>query len=75
MELLRRAGLSTAAILAAATRSAAEVLGISDKVGTIAEGKLADLVVLDGDLLQDFSTLRRTVAVLKSGRVVNGPGR
>jgi enamidase len=72
MELLRRAGLSTPAVLTAATRSAAETLGIIDKVGTIAEGKLADLVILEGDLLQDFSALRRTVAVLKSGRVVHG---
>jgi enamidase len=72
MELLRRAGLSTSAILTAATRNAAEALGILDKVGTIAEGKLADLVVLDGDLLQDFSTLHRTVAVLKGGRIAHG---
>jgi imidazolonepropionase-like amidohydrolase len=43
-----------------------------DKLGTIAEGKLADLVVLDGDFLQDFSALHRTVAVLKGGRVVHG---
>jgi enamidase len=72
MDLLRRAGLSTTAILAAATRNAADALGIGDKVGTLAEGKLADLVILDGDLLRDFSALRRTVAVLKGGRVVHG---
>jgi imidazolonepropionase-like amidohydrolase len=72
MELLHRAGLSTPAILTAATRNAAEALRIIDKVGTITEGKLADLVVLDGDFLQDFSALHRTVAVLKGGRVVHG---
>jgi enamidase len=72
MELLHRAGLPTPAILMAATRSAAEALGIIDKVGTIAEGKLADFVILDGDFLQDFSALHRTVAVLKGGRVVHG---
>ena len=72
MEVLHRAGLPTPAILTAATRNGAEALGIIDKVGTIAEGKLADLVVLDGDFLQDFSALRRTVAVLKGGRVVHG---
>jgi imidazolonepropionase-like amidohydrolase len=33
---------------------------------------LADLVILEGNLLEDFSTLRRTVAVLKGGRVVSG---
>ena len=72
MEVLHRAGLPTSAILTAATRNGAEALGIIDKVGTIAEGKLADLVVLDGDFLQDFSALHRTVAVLKGGRVVHG---
>src|SRR5262245_19398900 len=72
MELLRRAGLSTSAVLAAATRSAAEALGIIDKVGTLTEGKLADLVILDGDPLQDLTALQRTVAVLKGGRVVSG---
>jgi imidazolonepropionase-like amidohydrolase len=72
MKVLHRAGLPTPAILTAATRNGAEALGIIDKVGTIAEGKLADLVVLDGDFLQDFSALHRTVAVLKGGRVVHG---
>ena len=72
MEMLHRAGLPTPAILTAATRNGAEALRIIDKVGTIAEGKLADLVVLDGDFLQDFSALHRTVAVLKGGRVVHG---
>jgi imidazolonepropionase-like amidohydrolase len=50
--------------LTAATRNGAEALRIIDKVGTITEGKFADLVVLDGDFLQDFSALYRTVAVL-----------
>jgi len=72
MELLRRAGLSTQAILTAATRNAAEAFGIIDRVGTIAQGKIADMVILDGDLLQDFSTLRRPVAVVKAGRIVHG---
>jgi enamidase len=72
LEVLHRAGLSTSAILTAATRNAAEALGIIDHVGTIAVGKVADLVILDGDLIQDFSALYRTVAVLKGGRIVYG---
>jgi imidazolonepropionase-like amidohydrolase len=54
MELLHRAGLPTPAILTAATRNGAEALRIIHKVGTIAEGKLADLVVLDGDFCRTF---------------------
>ena len=72
MNLLRRAGLSTTAVLTAATRNAAEALGVIDTLGTITEGKLADLVVLDGDLQQDFSALSRTVVVFKGGRIAHG---
>jgi len=72
MELLRRAGVSTAVILAAATRNAAEALGMDDKVGTIAQGKFADLVILDGNPMEDLQALHRIVAVLKGGRVVHG---
>jgi imidazolonepropionase-like amidohydrolase len=72
MDLLRRAGLSASSILVAATRSEAEALGMIDKVGTIAEGKLADIVILDGDPLQNLGVLQRPVAVLQGGRVVSG---
>jgi imidazolonepropionase-like amidohydrolase len=72
MEVLRRAGLSPADVLTAATRNAAEALGIIDKVGTITIGKSADLVILNGNPVEDFAALRRPVAVLKSGRVVHG---
>jgi imidazolonepropionase-like amidohydrolase len=72
MELLRRAGLSTSAILTAATRSAAEALGVIDKVGTIAPDKFADFVILDGNPIQDLQALYRVVAVLTAGRVVHG---
>ena len=64
--------MSRSANLTAATRNAAEAFGIIDRVGTIAQGKIADMVILDGDLLQDFSTLRRPVAVVKAGRIVHG---
>jgi imidazolonepropionase-like amidohydrolase len=72
MELLRRAGLPVSSILAAATANAAEAVGIGTEVGTITEGKLADLVILDGNLLEDFSALQRTVAVFKEGQLASG---
>jgi imidazolonepropionase-like amidohydrolase len=72
MEILRRAGLTTTDIVTAATRNAAEALGIADKLGTIAQGKLADLVILNGDFLQDSSALHRPIAVFKEGRLVHG---
>ena len=72
MDLLDRAGLPREAILAAATRVAANALGVSETVGTIAPGKVADIVVLAGDPRKDLRVLHNPVAVLKAGRVVSG---
>ena len=56
-----------------ATLNGARLLGLGDEVGTIAEEKLADLIVVDGNPLQDISVLsgsERIRAVLKGGRCV-----
>jgi imidazolonepropionase-like amidohydrolase len=50
-------GMDPAQVLVAATQTAALALGLGDELGTIAEGKLADLVVVDGDPLADPSLL------------------
>src|SRR3954469_1664432 len=54
LELMAAGGMTPAAVLEATTRSAAELLGVADRLGTVEEGKLADLVVLGGDPY-DFS--------------------
>ena len=64
---LLECGLSEAAALQAATLSGAQVLGISDQVGTLAAGKLADLVLVDGDPLLDFKAMTRVCAVARDG--------
>ena len=46
-------GLTASEALVAATKTAAEALGLADHLGTVAEGKLADLIIVDGDPLQD----------------------
>ena len=46
-------GLSAAEVLLAATRTAAEALGLDEHIGTVEEGKLADLLIVDGDPLQE----------------------
>jgi imidazolonepropionase-like amidohydrolase len=57
-------------VLEAATRSSAELLGIDDRVGTIADGKQADLVVVGGDPL-DFAAYPGNVRrVYRRGRLV-----
>jgi imidazolonepropionase-like amidohydrolase len=48
----------------------AAALGISDRVGTIEPGKLADLVLLDGDPVSDIEAMGRVEPVMKEGRIV-----
>jgi imidazolonepropionase-like amidohydrolase len=63
------AGLSPAEALRSATIDAAALLGISDRTGTIAVGKDADLVLVDGDPLADIRVLSRIVVVVREGVV------
>ena len=72
IELLERAGMPRDAILAAATRVAADALGLTATVGTIAAGKFADLVILTADPRLDLRALHKPVAVIKNGSVVAG---
>lgn len=60
-------GLSPAETLIAATRNAAANLGMSDSLGTIEVGKVADLVLVDGDPLTDITALRRVRRVIQGG--------
>ena len=70
LALLVEAGLSPEAALAAATVSPARYFGATDSLGTIAVGKLADMVLLDGDPLADIRNTRRIRAVVLNGRLV-----
>ncbi len=68
-------GLTTQEALIAATATAAEALGLGDQVGTVAPGRLADLLVLDGDPFTDPRILRdrdRVWLVLQLGDPVAG---
>jgi len=56
-----------------ATRVGAEVLGREKELGTIEPGKLADLIVVEGDPLLDPEALRNVVFVVKDGRVIEVP--
>lgn len=53
------------------TINAAELLGWSDRIGTLEPGKLADIIAVDGNPLADITELERVRFVMKSGRVVN----
>jgi imidazolonepropionase-like amidohydrolase len=64
-------GLSPMDAFRAATSSAATLLGIDAEVGSIEVGKLADLVLVDGDPLEDPATLARPHGVWQEGRAVS----
>lgn len=66
LELLVRAGLSPSEALAAATSVPASIFGLKDR-GRIAPGLRADLVLVEGDPLQDIKATRRIVAIWKGG--------
>jgi imidazolonepropionase-like amidohydrolase len=49
---------------------AADLLGVSERAGSVSIGKAADLVVVDGDPLTDIRATMRIVLVVRAGRVV-----
>lgn len=63
-------GLTPLQAIQAATINDADLLGWSDKVGTLEPGKWADVVAVDGDPLADVTTLERVKFVMKGGEVV-----
>src|SRR5258708_37202490 len=68
-------GLTPVEALTAATKTAAEALGLAEHIGTVEEGKLADLVIVDGDPLAEpglLSDLCRIWLVLQLGVPVAG---
>jgi len=70
LELLVAAGMTPVQALAAATSTAAAVLGRTGELGTIAVGARPGLVVLRGDPLQDIAAVRQVEAVYVAGRSV-----
>lgn len=68
LALLVEAGIPARDVLLGVTRTAACALRRGDELGTLEPGKRADLIVVDGDPLQDISATRRVVRVVKDGR-------
>lgn len=71
LEELVAAGISPAAAIRAATGDAARVIGAERDLGTIAIGKLADLVLLDANPLENIRNTRRIWAVVQGGGIVD----
>ncbi len=71
MELLVAAGIAPLDVIRIATFNAAKFLGKEDQLGTIEEGKLADMVLLNADPLQDINNAKDIHIVIKNGSVVD----
>ena len=68
-------GLNSHTVLQCATRTGAEIMGLENEIGTVEVGKLADILIVDGDVLKDISILenkRKFVAVIQGGVVKAG---
>jgi imidazolonepropionase-like amidohydrolase len=70
LELLAGGGIQPADVLVTATRNAARFLGKLQDLGTVEEGKLADLVLLDADPTVDINNAKRVNTVIKDGKVI-----
>jgi imidazolonepropionase-like amidohydrolase len=75
LALFVRAGLTPLQALRTATSEPASYLSATDSLGSIEVGKVADLVVLDADPLQDIGNTRRVHAVLANGKLYDEAGR
>ena len=73
LELLVRAGLTPMEALQSATISAARFLGEEREFGSVEEGKVADLVLLDANPLADISNIKRIDAVIFGGKLISKP--
>ena len=71
MGLWVRDGATPWQTLVAATRHGAAVCGVGTELGTVEVGKLADLIVVGANPLEDITNVHRLRLVLKEGRVVS----
>ena len=72
LELYQQAGLSNAEALQTATIIPARMTGMADRTGSIAPGKTADLILVDGDVSKDLANLRHVDTVFLDGYRLSG---
>ena len=71
LQLMNEAGMTPMQVLVSATRNGAEVIGRGEELGTLEAGKLADIIVVNGDPLQDLSALGNVELVVKNGKIID----
>lgn len=70
LEVMNEEGMVPMEVIKSATSRAAECLHMEDELGTVEPGKLADLLIVDGDPLESIGDLRNTWMAFKEGAVV-----
>jgi imidazolonepropionase-like amidohydrolase len=68
LKLLVECGFSPMEALVAATRRAAEVIGVQDQLGTLEPGKRGDLLILEANPLEDIGNIRKITMVIQDGK-------
>jgi len=71
MKLLIAAGLTPLEVIEAGTRTAAYVCGHGDELGTLQAGKLADVIVVNGNPLENIDAMKNIVVVISNGRMAH----
>jgi imidazolonepropionase-like amidohydrolase len=74
VELWVRVGIPAAVALAAATHNAAQLLHAENRIGSIRQGSDADLLLVDGNPLEDVTAIERISLVIFKGELVDRPG-
>lgn len=75
LESFTQVGFTKLEALVAATKTSAEIMHMGDRLGTIEVGKLADIIVVDGNPDEDFSALRKVRTAFVNGRLELQEGR
>ncbi len=70
MNLMKEAGMTNMDILLAATKNASVVCRMQDSIGTLEPGKIADIIVINGDPLQELEVLTDLKMVIHNGNIV-----
>ena len=70
IEWMQQAGMTPMQIIAAATKNGARSCNLQDQTGTLEAGKLADVLVVDGNPLADIQVLTKARKVLRGGNLI-----
>jgi imidazolonepropionase-like amidohydrolase len=71
LRLMVQSGMSPMQALVAGTRTAAEYLNLNSTLGTVEAGRAANILLIDGDPLQDIAATRKIRQVIKDAQVID----